>query len=147
MYGFVCDVLSEKGNQVYVTAPTVSVREAVRTMNEKGIGALLVLDSGRVCGIFTERDVLRRVVDEGRAPTLTPVNEVMTPDVECITPGTSVTEAMELMTRRRFRHLPVVDQGEIVGLISIGDLLRRVSTEQEEHIERLTDYITGRAPA
>lgn len=143
MYGNVQDVLRDKGTQVYTTGPRVSVRDAVRAMNEKGVGALLVMEAGRLVGIFTERDVLARVVDPGRAPGLTSVGEVMTRDVMTVTPDLPVSEAMEIMTLHRRRHLPVVHAGAVAGMISIGDLLRRVSVEQQAEIGKLTDYIRG----
>jgi CBS domain-containing protein len=144
MYGFVSSVLAEKGRNVYTIERSATVAEAVRQMNEKGIGALLVTDGERPIGIFTERDVLRRVVDAGRAPALTRVAEVMTSDPVTITPDRHVEEAMAIMTSRRFRHLPVIENGRVVGIISIGDLLRWVTIHQEDHIRRMTDYITGR---
>ncbi|MBI2765976.1 MAG: CBS domain-containing protein [Chloroflexi bacterium] len=144
MYGFVSDVLADKGDQVYTVSPMATVRDGVRAMNENGVGALLVVEHGRPVGIFTERDVLRRVVDEGRAATSTPIHEVMTTELLTIAPSTSVNEAMALMTNRRCRHLPVVVGDRVVGMVSIGDLLRRVSMAQESQIEQLVGYISGR---
>lgn len=144
MYGFVSSVLAEKGRHVYTIQPTASVADAVRQMNEKGIGALLVVDRHQPVGIFTERDVLRRVVDAGRDPALTRVAEVMTRNPISIGPDWHVEEAMQLMTSRRFRHLPVIHNGDLIGMISIGDLLRWVTIHQEDHIRQMTDYITGR---
>ncbi len=143
MYGFIHDVLASKGGQVFTTTPRMNVRDAVRTMNEHGVGALLVCDGNRVAGIFTERDVLRRVVDEGRAPGLTLVGHVMTRDVVCVPPILSVSDAMAMMLERHFRHLPVVDADGIIGMVSIGDLLRRVSRAQEQEIGQLQEYIVG----
>lgn len=145
MYGFVGSVLAEKGRQVYTIARTATVSEAVREMNEKGVGSLLVTDGSRPVGIFTERDVLRRIVDADRDPALTRVGEVMTRDLAAITPAWHVEEAMRLMTERRLRHLPVMDGDQLVGMISIGDLLRWVTINQEDHIRAMTDYINGRA--
>lgn len=144
MYGFVSSVLAEKGRQVYTIQPAATVADAVRQMNEKGIGALLVVDGERPVGIFTERDVLRRVVDADRDPALTRVAEVMTRNPVTIGPDWHVEEAMQLMTSHRFRHLPVLEDGRLVGMISIGDLLRWVTIHQEDHIRQMTDYITGR---
>lgn len=143
MFGYIANVVADKGRQVYAIEPSATVAEAVRLMNERGVGALVVLDGGRLAGIFTERDVLRRVVDAGRAPRDTRVAAVMTTDVATVAPETSVQAAMEIMTARRFHHLPVVEQGEVVALVSIGDLLRRVTLHQQEHIERMAEYITG----
>ncbi|MCC6387925.1 MAG: CBS domain-containing protein [Dehalococcoidia bacterium] len=143
MYGFIHDVLANKGGQVFTTTPRMNVRDAVRTMNEHGVGALLVCEGNRVAGIFTERDVLRRVVDEGRAPGLTLVGQVMTRDVVCVPPMLGVSDAMAMMLERRFRHLPVVDSEGVIGMVSIGDLLRRVSRAQEQEIGQLVEYIVG----
>jgi len=145
MYGFVREVIADKGRQVYSVSPHVTVREAVRVMNEHGVGAVLVVEGRKALGIFTERDVLRRVVDVGRSPETTRVAEVMTRDLLVVQPGTRVQEAMATMTERRCRHLPVIDGGEIIAMVSIGDLTRRASLNQEAHIQALTDYITGRA--
>jgi CBS domain-containing protein len=145
VYGFVSSVLAEKGRQVYTIARTATVAEAVREMNEKGVGSLLVMGERRPAGIFTERDVLRRVVDADRDPALTRVGEVMTRDIAAIDPAWHVEDAMRLMTDRRLRHLPVMEGDELVGMISIGDLLRWVTINQEEHIRRMTEYINGRA--
>ncbi len=145
MYGFVSSVLAEKGRQVYTIPRTATVSEAVREMNEKGVGSLLVMGERRPAGIFTERDILRRVVDVDRDPALTRVGEVMTRDIAIIDPAWHVEDAMRLMTERRLRHLPVVDGDEVVGMISIGDLLRWVTINQEDHIRAMTEYINGRA--
>lgn len=147
MYGLVRDVLAEKGREVYAIGPRATVRQAVQRMNEHGVGALLVLDADRPVGIFTERDVLRRVVDAGRDPDSTLVEDVMSSPVVTVRPETTVREAMEMVTKLRHRHLPVVEAGRVVGMVSIGDLLRWVTYYQQREIEHMTDYITGRAPA
>ncbi len=143
MYGFVSSVLAEKGRQVYTISRTATVSEAVREMNEKGVGSLLVVDGRHPVGIFTERDVLRRIVDADRDPALTRVGEVMTRDLAAIGPEWHVEDAMRLMTEKRLRHLPVIDGGQVLGMISIGDLLRWVTINQEDHIRAMTEYING----
>lgn len=143
MFGLVSSVLAEKGRHVYTVEKTATVAEAVREMNEKGVGALLVLEGRRPAGIFTERDVLRRVVDADKDPALLRVAEVMTRHLVMIAPNFRVEEAMELMTARRFRHLPVVEEGEVVGMLSSGDLMRWVTMDQEEHIRQMSAYING----
>lgn len=143
MYGLVSSVLAEKGRQVYTFPRSATVCEAVREMNEKGIGALLVMDGHRPIGILTERDVLRRIVDADRDPALTRVGEVMTRDLAVIEPCWHVEDAMRLMTERRLRHLPVMDGDDLQGIISIGDLLRWVTISQEDHIRAMTEYING----
>jgi CBS domain-containing protein len=143
MFGLVSSVLAEKGRHVYTVEKTATVAEAVREMNEKGVGALLVMEGRRPTGIFTERDVLRRVVDADKDPALLRVAEVMTRHLVMIAPNFRVEEAMELMTARRFRHLPVVEEGEVVGMLSSGDLMRWVTMDQEEHIRQMSAYING----
>ena len=125
MYGHLKTVLADKGRQVYVVSPNTSVRQAVREMNEKGVGALLVVDHGDPVGIFTERDVLRRVVDPGLNPDATLVRRVMTVEIAVVEPTTTVEQAMSVMTQKRCRHLPVVEDGRVVGMVSIGDLDRK----------------------
>ncbi len=147
MYGHVNSVLADKGRQIYGIAPTATVREAVRLMNDNGVGAMLVLIDDHPVGIFTERDVLRRVVDAGKDPRSIHVAEVMTTDLITVDPSTTVEQAMALMTKHRCRHLPVMEAGKVVGLISIGDLTRWVSIKQEGELRKLVDYITGRYPA
>ena len=137
MYGSLGEVLAEKGGQVYVISRGDTVRAAVRKMNDRGIGALVVMQDDRVIGIFTERDVLRRVVDEGRDPKATPIEAVMTTDVSFASKETSVAATMELMTSGRFRHLPVLDGDKLIGMISIGDLLRWLMLHQEHLINQL----------
>jgi CBS domain-containing protein len=143
MYGYVGSVLGEKGRQVYATTPTATVREAVREMNERGVGALLVMEGDVLVGIFTERDVLRRVVGPGLHAAVTRVGEVMTVEPMTVPSSMHVEEAMRLMTQHRFRHLPVVDDGRLGGVVSIGDLTRVVSMSQQEHIQRMSEYILG----
>lgn len=143
MFGFVSSVLAEKGRQVYTIEKGVTVSQAVREMNEKGVGALVVTESGRPIGMFTERDVLRRVVDADKDPAMTRVSSVMTRNVVAIAPADRVEEVMALMTERRMRHLPVVESGQLIGLISIGDLMRWVTLNQEDQIRHMTEYITG----
>jgi CBS domain-containing protein len=144
MFGYVSALLAEKGRQVYTTRKSATVAEAVREMNDKGVGALVVTEAGRIVGMFTERDVLRRIVDADRDPALTKVAQVMTRNPVTIDIGARVDEAMAVMTERRFRHLPVMDHGEVVGMISIGDVMRWVTLSQEDQIRAMSDYITGR---
>ena len=145
MFGLVSSVLAEKGKQVYTVERGATVAEAVRQMNEEGVGALLVVDHAKAVGIFTERDVLRRIVDADRDPALVHVAEVMTRELVTITAETRLEEAMAVMTERRFRHLPVMEAGEIIGMVSSGDLMRWVTINQEEYIRQVQEYITGAA--
>ena len=139
-------VLANKGATIHYVVPDTTVLNAVEKMNEERIGALLVCESGEMVGIFTERDVLCRVVGEGRDPITTRVVDVMTQEVVAVKSTTSVEEAMAVISERRFRHLPVVDDGELKGLVSSGDLTRRVSRSQEGHIQDLMNFITGKYP-
>lgn len=137
MYGRLADVVAEKGSAVYVISSSDTVRAAVHEMNNKGVGALLVMDQRHPVGIFTERDVLRRVVDQGWDPGFTPVATVMTSDLSFASPDMSVASAMELMTAKRFRHLPVLDGDRLAGVVSSGDLLRWLTLHQEAIINQL----------
>ena len=146
MEGFIRSVLLDKGRNVFVVEPDAPVRRAVRIMNDRGVGSLLVMEPPEraPAGIFTERDVLRRVVDAGRDPETTLVADVMTRDLITIHPDTRIGEAMTLMTEHRARHLPVLDAGEVVGMVSIGDVTRWVSMNQEELLKAYEEYVTGR---
>jgi CBS domain-containing protein len=140
------DLLERKGTDVWTIGPQATVFEAALKMNEHKIGALVVVaGDGRVAGIFTERDVLRRVVGERRNPEATRVADVMTVDVVCCTPETTTDEARYEMKTRRIRHLPVANEnGRLVGLISIGDLNAELQATQEHTLFLLHEYIAGR---
>jgi len=140
------DILAGKGSKVYSIPLGVTVLDATRKMNEQKIGALIIMDQGRVAGMFTERDVLRRVVAEERSPAKLLVDEVMTDKVLCVPPDTDIDEAGEIMLKKRIRHLPVCDDGgQLMGMISIGDLNAYHQTHQQQTIHFLNDYIYGRA--
>ncbi len=139
----VADILSFKGREVHAVKPEVCVLSAVELMCERHIGALLVC-SGRIpLGVFSERDLMRRVILARKDPQETLVSDVMTTDVVCVEPTTPAREAMAIMTERRCRHLPVVEDGQVVGMLSIGDLVRWASQEQAFEIQLLTDYVRG----
>ena len=140
-------LLDTKGHAVHSVGPEESVRRAVQIMNDNHIGALLVLSGGAPTGIFTERDVLSRVVAEGRDPAETRVEEVMTADVGVVGPGTTVQEAMTICTEKRCRHLPVMEGDELLGLISSGDLTLWITKAQSAEISDLVRYIRGEHPA
>lgn len=139
----VADILGYKGAMVHSVTPSTLVISAVERMCDEHVGALLVRSAGVVAGIFSERDLMRRVILARRDPAITPVSEVMTREVHCIAPSTHAREAMKIMTDRRCRHLPVVADGEIVGILSIGDLVRWASLEQAFELKLLTDYVRG----
>jgi CBS domain-containing protein len=139
------DILVKKGPQVWSIGGEATVLQAARYMTEHKIGALLVLDGEHIVGMFSERDVLQRVVAEGRDPSQTTVGEVMTVEVACCTPDTSIEEARGAMKNRRIRHLPAVDGDErLLGLISIGDLNAFQVAHQEQTIFLLNEYLYGR---
>jgi CBS domain-containing protein len=138
----VAKVLEGKGSEVLTIAADATVFEAIKRMVEANVGALLVTDGGRVAGIVTERDYLRRVTLEGRTEEDTLVREIMTSPLVYVTPETSVEECMAVMTERRIRHLPVFAEGtELVGVVSIGDLVKFKSAEQDFQLRFLTEYI------
>jgi CBS domain-containing protein len=145
--GRISDVLQEKGTAVHSIEASATVFDAIKKMVDAGVGALLVTDGGKIRGMITERDYLRRIAVEGRTSRTTLVREIMSSPVICIASGADVSECMALMTHKRIRHLPVVDQDRLVGLVSIGDLVRAVSKEHSFHVQVLTDYITGKYPA
>jgi CBS domain-containing protein len=137
------EILDIKGHEFWSVTPDTTVQEAVGLMVEKGAGSVLVVDDGKVRGIVTERDLVRKVALEGKSPADTPVAEVMTTQVLCIRPDQTTEEAMALMTDKRARHLPVLDAGEIVGVVSIGDLVKSVISEQQFIIQQLENYISS----
>lgn len=139
------DILARKGQQVWSLGGAATVLDAARFMAEHKIGAVLVLEGEHIAGMFSERDVLQRVVAEGRDPAQTTVGEVMTVEVACCTPDTTLAEARGAMKNRRIRHLPVVDGDErLLGLISIGDLNAFQVADQEQTIFLLNEYLYGR---
>ncbi|HLE65773.1 MAG TPA: CBS domain-containing protein, partial [Burkholderiales bacterium] len=124
-------------------APTASVFDAVKFMAEKNIGALLVMQGERIAGIVTERDYARKIILMGRTSKETPVSDIMTSEVMYVRPDQTSDECMALMTENRIRHLPVVDHGKLIGLISIGDLVKDIISEQRFIIDQLEHYIRG----
>jgi CBS domain-containing protein len=138
----VAKVLEEKGSKVLQIEASATVFDAIKRMVESNVGALLVTEHGRVSGIVTERDYLRRVTLEGRTEKETLVREIMTAPLVYVTPETSVEECMAIMTERRIRHVPVFADGrELIGIVSIGDLVKFQSKQQSFQIKLLTDYI------
>jgi CBS domain-containing protein len=139
------DVLLTKGNKVVSVSPAATVLQATEKMNQHKIGALVVMDEGRIVGIFTERDILRRVVGEERRPSEILVAEVMTADVVCCDPDAEIDEVGALMKERRIRHVPVCDgESQLLGLISMGDINAHHAAAQQAQIHFLNEYIYGR---
>ena len=128
---------------VHIISPAASVRDALQLMADKGIGALIVTEGASIVGIFTERDYARKIALMGRTSAVTQVKDVMTTAVMFVRPDQTSEQCMQLMSNNRLRHLPVVDNGKLVGMISIGDLVKDIISEQKFIIEQLENYITG----
>ena len=142
--GQISDILDEKGRDVVSVDGTATVLDAIATMVDGNVGALLVYEGTRLVGIVTERDYLRRVTLEGRDERTTPVREIMSSELVYVGPDASIDECMAVMTERRIRHLPVLtDEREVAGIVSIGDIVKFHSKEQDVQIRFLTEYITG----
>ena len=140
----VAELLQSKGNaSAYTISPDQTVLEAVALMADKGIGALLVTEGSDVVGIITERDYARKVILLERSSQATPVSDIMTAAVMYVHPSQTSSECMKLMTEKRLRHLPVLENGKLLGLLSIGDLVKGVISDQQETIDQLEQYIRG----
>ena len=140
----VAQILKSKPDQtIYTITPEASVFDAVKLMAEKNIGALTVVEGEKFVGLITERDYARKIILKGRSSRETPVRDCMTSPVTCVRPEQTSEECMALMTEHRLRHLPVIDGGKLIGLISIGDLVKDVISEQKLIIEQLEHYIAG----
>jgi len=140
----VAEILEEKGRGVITIDGEATVFEAVKAMVDANVGAVLVTHGDRIDGIFSERDYLRRIAVEGRTSRETRVSEVMSSPVVVVTPSTSVEETMAIMSDRRIRHIPVVEDGEVVGMVAIGDVVQFQSRQQSFQIQYLTEYISAR---
>jgi CBS domain-containing protein len=136
-------LLRQKGNQIFSVAPTDSVRQAIEVMATRHVGALLVMKEGALLGIISERDYARKVILKNRSSQDTPVGDIMTSPAVTASPADTIHHCMQVMTQGRFRHLPVVEAGHVVGILSIGDLVKAVIEEQSAQIEQLERYIAG----
>lgn len=136
-------ILDGKPADLWSVGPEDTVYDAIRTMAEHGVGALLVMNGGELAGVVTERDYARKIVLEGRRSRETQVREVMTGEVTTIEPDRTAADGLAVMTDGRFRHLPVVEGGKVVGVVSIGDLVKAVIADQQSLIEQLEKYVTG----
>ena len=139
----VMHILQGKDAKVVTVPQEAPVLEVIRLMAEHHIGSVLVMRAGELIGIATERDYARKVILQGRSSSDTPVHLIMSSPVTCVSPEHSVTDCMEIMTERHIRHLPVKDGGTVVGMISIGDLVKAVIEEQRQEISQLQQYIAG----
>jgi len=137
-------ILEGKGKDLWSIGPDDSVYDAIKMMADRQVGALLVMDGPKLVGIVSERDYARKVILKGKASHDTPVREIMTERVVYVRPQQTVEEAMAVMTAKKIRHLPVMDDGAVLGIVSIGDLVKSVLSEKEVLIEQLENYITGR---
>ena len=143
----VADLLRNKDGEVVAIEPSATVYAAIARMVEHNVGSILVMDGDDLVGIFTERDYLRRIILQGRTSKTTAIEDVMTRDVIWVDPRFKVQECMATMTQKKCRHLPVLDDGKVVGVISIGDCVRELSNEAQARVQYLTDYIKGQYPA
>lgn len=139
-------LLRDKGSQIWHVSSGTSVYDAIALMAEKKIGALLVMDDGKLVGIISERDYTRKVILKGRASKQTAVEEIMSSPVIYVSPKHTVGECMSVMTDNRIRHIPVVEEDKVMGVLSIGDIVKWIITAQQETITQLHGYITGRYP-
>jgi len=139
--GKVRDILNTKGKVVFSVTPSSIVYPAIELMCEKNIGGLLIVENGKLVGIFTERDYARKLILKGKSSKDTPISELMTKDPFTVTPDNSIEDCMNLMTDKHIRHLPVVDGGQLIGMISIGDVVKTIIHEQKGIIEHLESYI------
>lgn len=136
-------LLDRKGQQIIAVKPDDTVLDAIRVMAEKNIGAVVVMEGSKLLGIMSERDYARKVIVKGRASDTTPVADIMTADVLTTNGAETVNNCMEIMTEKKIRHLPVVEGGTVVGMISIGDLVKAIIADQQEEIQQLAGYISG----
>lgn len=138
----VSDILQAKGQRIFSVTGDVTVYEAVKIMGEKNIGALVVMDGDKLNGIISERDYARKIVLKGKASRETLVKEIMTEQVITVAPGDNIDKCMELMSEKHIRHLPIIEDEKVIGMISIGDVVNAVIASQKETIEQLKNYIT-----
>lgn len=137
-------VQTKENDTIFSVAPADTVFRALQVMADKNVGAVLVLQDGELAGIFTERDYCRKIILMGRSSLNTQVQEIMTRKMITVSPEQTIEECMELMSQHHIRHLPVLDQGRLVGILSIGDVVKAIITAKQDTIENLEDYIMGR---
>ncbi len=140
--GKVRDILKTKGKAVFSVEPTIMVYQAIEQMCDKNIGGLLIVENGNLVGIFTERDYARKLILKGKSSKDTPISELMTKNPITVTPDNTIEECMNIMSGKRIRHLPVIEDNHLTGMISIGDVVKHIIEEQKSIIEHLEHYIT-----
>ena len=139
----IAQLLNAKGDQIWSVEPKATIFEALEIMSEKEIGALLVMEDGKLAGIFSERDYARKVILKGKSSKETPVGELMTKKVFYIDSQKTINDCMVMMTAKRIRHVPVIEDNQVMGIITIGDVVNQIISEQEVTINHLENYITG----
>ena len=139
----IAQLLNTKGDQIWSIEPKATIFEALEIMSEKEIGALLVMEDGKLTGIFSERDYARKVILKGKSSKETPVGELMTKKVFYIDPQKTTNDCMAMMTAKRIRHVPVIEDNQVMGIVTIGDVVNQIISEQEVTINHLENYITG----
>jgi CBS domain-containing protein len=140
---FVTDLLKRKGRDVWTVSSNSTVYDALQEMADKNVGALMVVDGDSLVGVFSERDYARKIILHGKASKDTLVKEIMSWEVFCVRPDQTIEQCMQLMTEKRIRHLPVLDESRLAGVISIGDVVKAIISEQEFAIQQLEQYIVG----
>ena len=139
----IAQLLNVKGNQIWSVEPKATIFEALEIMSEKEIGALLVMEDGKLTGIFSERDYARKVILKGKSSKETPVGELMTKKVFYIDSQKTINDCMVMMTAKRIRNVPVIEDNQVMGIVTIGDVVNQIISEQEVTINHLENYITG----
>ena len=139
----IAQLLNTKGDKIWSVEPKATIFEALEIMSEKEIGALLVMEDGKLTGIFSERDYARKVILKGKSSKETPVGELMTKKVFYMDPQKTINDCMAMMTAKRIRHVPVIEDNQVVGIVTIGDVVNQIISEQEVTINHLENYITG----
>ena len=139
----IAQLLKTKGDQIWSVEPKATIFEALEIMSEKEIGALLVMEDGKLTGIFSERDYARKVILKGKSSKETPVGELMTKKVFYIDSQKTINDCMAMMTAKRIRHVPVIEDNQVMGIVTIGDVVNQIISEQEVTINHLENYITG----
>ena len=139
----IAQLLNTKGDQIWSVEPKATIFEALEIMSEKEIGALLVMEDGKLTGIFSERDYARKVILKGKSSKETPVGELMTKKVFYIDSQKTINDCMAMMTAKRIRHVPVIEDNQVMGIVTIGDVVNQIISEQKVTINHLENYITG----
>jgi len=137
------DILNEKGQNVYFVSPDITVYESLEKMSAHNVGSMLVMDNEKLLGIFTERDYMKKIILQNKASKTTMIKDIMTANPVCITPSDSVDNAMSIMTKQHCRHLPIIEESKIIGVVSIGDLVKKKISTLDTTIKYLSDYISS----